>query len=1064
MIKKAHSNYLKLFLVFLVIFGVVGSVIGANYILTGTNIKITGESFAIANKNGKIEEYIEANDPKTGQPTVYTLNSIGEIVPYSIYESSSNNVEERRKVFLATESNQYGIKTITYFEPSTSKMSTLTQETLQNYMPSTTPQTSEDIQAACTRAGLNCGQLSSNSEIQAETTPYGITTVTLGDTFIELKKSLNGGNYNIKIATTDPNTGETTTLIGTTDNSGIVYDSEGNIISGLNLKPLVAVNKDATTYASDALPIASSLPIHAASLLTQPISSYFTKPTSSSPSIPVNLDPKTNEIKDSSGNIYNFNSDGSCCTQVLNLKQQAKLTELSVDNTISKKNPDGTFTIGANPLLFKISSDGTKIISAGDSSKEYTCKSGICNEQSAGNSASTSTHMISTAASAAIKNKEENEISKFQTDWITKNCGDEGTKCPQTCIGKINDGVCTADGVAGSKTISAGYNSKSSPDNSQNYGYDYDSTLKKTIDTPEKKLTLTTLECIKNECNYYEDGKKIEGIDDFNLEEALKDIQKYKIPESEMNKELQSIVVNIQSNPLSLSKEERDAAYKAGYTTNDWSSTYSKLKTTYSDVETAQKNLNDCGTDNECKKNAQDMLKNTQTKLSEVQTLIEQKGDISSALNSMSTEDKKIFLQNYNNKQCDPNGWFTSICKMFKSQTEEQITLIEYNKKVDALNKGKGSEVYKQALNAVSEAEKSLKDACKTSTSDSSCKSATENLEKAKQKQMELYNKELAFIMLNSLGENVDGKLKNALILSGKCSEKITLDCKNEIENFPCNGDASCEQIKKNALASANSGYLKTQVETNIGYDILTTILSPDQNAMSAAKLFGVEADYSNVPKFLSESIPSQICLAKIDGYLDKTKESSVNGQGGLTSYGCSQEYTQVYDEETKKYKKMPQTQCLEVLADLRAQRTQMTPDGKTAISYSYYIKAPPNTELKYIVAISYVEGSTIKKQTIVPLTKTSGIKNGFDSVELFLNASDGEINENSFTINLLAIYDNNEVYQKLSYSIPPITTGDSYSTPIPAQVANSNGANSGSSSNQNVKAELSTEDMLAMI
>ena len=144
---------------------------------------------------------------------------------------------------------------------------------------------------------------------------------------------------------------------------------------------------------------------------------------------------------------------------------------------------------------------------------------------------------------------------------------------------------------------------------------------------------------------------------------------------------------------------------------------------------------------------------------------------------------------------------------------------------------------------------------------------------------------------------------------------------------------------------------------------------------------------------------------------------------------------------------------------------------NKLSNCYKKNIKFPNNLddyikfeELKYIVAISYVEGNTIKKQTIVPLTKTSGIKNGFDSVELFLNASDGEINENSFTINLLAIYDNNEVYQKLSYSIPPITTGDSYSTPIPAQVANSNGANSGSSSNQNVKAELSTEDMLAMI
>ena len=318
--------------------------------------------------------------------------------------------------------------------------------------------------------------------------------------------------------------------------------------------------------------------------------------------------------------------------------------------------------------------------------------------------------------------------------------------------------------------------------------------------------------------------------------------------------------------------------------------------------------------------------------------------------------------------------------------------------------------------------------------------------------------------------ENYKTKLNNELSICTKNSGKTQTQCMDE---YSTNLETETEKlIASLAISGFTDESFKDKlrqnikkdklVQTNIGYDILTVILSPDQNAMSAAKFFGAEADYSNVPKFLSESIPSQICLAKIDGYLDKTKESSINGQGGLTSYGCSQEYTQVYDEETKKYKKMPQTQCLEVLADLRAQRTQVTPDMKTAISYSYYIKAPPNTELKYIVAISYVEGNTIKKQTIVPLTKTSGIKNGFDSVELFLNATGDEINENSFTINLLAIYENNNVYQKLSYSIPPITTGNSYSAPIPAQVSNSNTGSRASQSQ--ASAELSTEDMLAMI
>lgn len=291
-------------------------------------------------------------------------------------------------------------------------------------------------------------------------------------------------------------------------------------------------------------------------------------------------------------------------------------------------------------------------------------------------------------------------------------------------------------------------------------------------------------------------------------------------------------------------------------------------------------------------------------------------------------------------------------------------------------------------------------------------------------------------------------------------------DCKdylNDMTQNDCKGDnpTQCEKLKASNLKILNLGIQNTQVQTTPLYDILTLLTNPDQNSIKAAKLFGFEANYSNVPAFLKESVPSQICLAKIDGYLDKQVANTVNGQGGITSYGCSQDYTQTYNEQTKKYEKVPNTQCLDVLADLRAQRTQITPDNKTLISYSYFLRSPPNTKVKYVIAISYKEGNTIKKKQIIALTELNGTKNGFDNVEIALNGSVSSIDENSFTINLLAVYENKKVYQKISYPIPPISYGDSYSAPIPAKASTSNEANSNGGS-QN--AELSTDDMLAMI
>ncbi len=1189
--KKAHSNYLKLFLVFLVIFGVIGGVVGAEFTDNSGN-KVKGIIFA------KVKTPSDPNGKILVKSFVLTKNQYDgeEKLSWDIYEIDVNDPNKVKLISIGDPNNGNNylrslikIESITIEDPSgipinpqtiialtpnyaepTSVDDTSTQVSRSSNNPSVSK---EELQKACILLGLNCEQTSNSQDsglIKSDTlAPNGCRVKTEEGCSVYEEPQILGACEDSKCAIYNPSTGETISLsetefvefieipeikekinAGYFNIKGISLEGNGGsliqVSDSSSSSNLEIESNDRTTATPTTLPSTSSpTPDKTAKI---EIDCSFFEFCWGKKTLIASYDSKGFvTISDDKGNPVSSADAAALLGQatsrqyttiedlILDAVKNKKETTIEIGNAVLKSDlksklteneiknllylspnimasRDGTFLSETDPLsnerkTYIINSDGTLSAASINSQSgkpeinpkdsKFEIKNGKIVEVKS-DTTEPKTSDTAKSPSQTLTSSDLNPANSA-SNMITSDCakgdciGIDSDNIVEGRIEKNSDGTYTfIDGENRFKfKCDSNYNCNLNiygnneeyvsrlfilAMSTQNRQIRYvpssseEENKPNKLDTPADSGYKDTLKHdLKTNsiqiCQY--DSTTCEKIEISKLLATNIDI--YSITEEDKAK-LEKIK-SYSNNPMDTSLTSEDlklmSQLNVPIASSAWTSIYTNLPTLNSNYLTAQTNYNtQCSTNSKIEGclELKATLDNAKKKLENTNNLIEQRGDISSALNSMTEDVRKIFMENYNKNKCG-DGWTSSICKMFNQETVESLALQNYNKKIEALNSGQGTDIYKLALSNVKEKENEIKSKCGDPNSND-CKTANNELKKAKEKQIELYNKELSLILINSLGaDNAEGGLKNTIIASGKCSQSINSECVDIIKNFNCNGDKNCEQIQKNTLKSAQSGYLKTQVETNIGYDILTAILSPDQNAMSAAKLFGVEADYSNVPKFLSESIPSQICLAKIDGYLDKTKESSINGQGGLTSYGCSQEYTQVYDEETKKYKKMPQTQCLEVLADLRAQRTQMTPDGKTAISYSYYIKAPPSTELKYIVAISYVEGSTIKKQTIVPLTKTSGIKNGFDSVELFLNASEnGEINENSFTINLLAIYENNEVYQKLSYSIPPITTGDSYSTPIPAQVASSNGANSGSSSNQNVKAELSTEDMLAMI
>ncbi len=288
-------------------------------------------------------------------------------------------------------------------------------------------------------------------------------------------------------------------------------------------------------------------------------------------------------------------------------------------------------------------------------------------------------------------------------------------------------------------------------------------------------------------------------------------------------------------------------------------------------------------------------------------------------------------------------------------------------------------------------------------------------------------------------------------------NSKLSNLCSNALNsNKPCSCSLnSCDlnvlsQLDKDIYNSIKNNYdKKTQVETNGIYKAISILTNPDENALKASKLFGLDEAFNFKDNALydvfGEPFPSNICIAKIDGYLDDQQ----NTNGGVTSYQFG---TDDPDEKLSE-------RSINVRYDLRAQMTRVTPDAKVSISYSYFVKAPFEEDLQFIIAVSYVADNKVKKVALTDLKSIKGGEksNGFETVDLPLNSTN--VDENSFQIGLVAVDSTKSPVYSVTTPIILITSGtNNYN--INSGSGNSQG-NTNAQSNAN---SFGVEDMLNLI
>lgn len=262
--------------------------------------------------------------------------------------------------------------------------------------------------------------------------------------------------------------------------------------------------------------------------------------------------------------------------------------------------------------------------------------------------------------------------------------------------------------------------------------------------------------------------------------------------------------------------------------------------------------------------------------------------------------------------------------------------------------------------------------------------------------------------------EKYNNEIAKNTFLGIDAMEDCTENCVQQAKDY-CSGDGNGKTECRVGLKELEQNEM---VEVGMLYSVVQAILNPDQNALKAARLFGFEANYDYVPALLKEPFASQMCLAKIDGYLDKEIENA----GGITKYS---------DDKNN----------LEVLGDIRAQRTRITPDNKTMITYSAFVNSvvrkDPNLEeatstsvdLKYMVGISYRKnGELVKDQLSQIISVNSGKSDSrFDSVNFPINATEDQVE--NFVIHLVVVDANNQPKFTLTYPIILIEGGDYYHT-----------------------------------
>ncbi|MCA9459783.1 MAG: hypothetical protein KC550_04515, partial [Nanoarchaeota archaeon] len=433
-----------------------------------------------------------------------------------------------------------------------------------------------------------------------------------------------------------------------------------------------------------------------------------------------------------------------------------------------------------------------------------------------------------------------------------------------------------------------------------------------------------------------------------------------------------------------------------------------------------------CNTEDDCK----ERIKEVKAEISNIENVLSgAKYDANALLLTLSPSEREAFLKNRKDAE-HSSGWLGKIGSFFDFRSQQDIAVGIYLKSISDERDNLNNELFKVSG------------------------------------KFKTYNTEGAEDAVNTYNQNLISKAVAGSSLDGKCGVDFN-ECLGQVRDriATCGENEDCKADLRLVAARLEAGSEYEMIESGWTQSIISSILSPKASDMKAARFFGFEEDYTDVPTFLKESFPSQMCMGKIEGYLDKTETES----GGLTKYGCDNEdYVSKYDEQTKKFEQVGNPNCIKVMVDLRAQRTQITPDEEVAISYSYFLRAPSGVDLRVILALTYMDNGVRKKDLLTEdIIKLTGgeTKKGFDSVDFKINSSDiSKVldTSDSFYLGLLALDSSNRPVYSESVPIALITGGDSYSFDVFTPTGS--GSESGTSQGSVANKELSASDMLDLI
>ena len=219
------------------------------------------------------------------------------------------------------------------------------------------------------------------------------------------------------------------------------------------------------------------------------------------------------------------------------------------------------------------------------------------------------------------------------------------------------------------------------------------------------------------------------------------------------------------------------------------------------------------------------------------------------------------------------------------------------------------------------------------------------------------------------------------------------------------------------------------------GYGALQTILNVDQQALQAAEFFGYESQFNNLPEALREDFPSQVCMYEIDGYLNEQRNTAVGGVQGSTQYGCLNQKSVNIDEETGNAEVVGNHPCLQVIGDIRAQRTPLTPNNEVDISFSSYMQAPPGTTINGKVIAQYTLDEQVN-EVLSDFTISDGDTKSLNKIFSIPDNStkhDFDKFDDSQTVKILlkGKYQSGGTYVNLKTDAYKIVGGDQYEDPL---------------------------------